>query len=816
MKRFWSRLHFLIRFLGLTGLLAAGVGGVLGALHNLWPGVESAWRESWRALGSKAQTLLTEGAGDTVATFAVYLVAVGGAAALLALLVELVGGVFLAAGRRSAFGLNAALQCLLAVALLVGVNLYSFQHYRRLDWTRAAQFTLPEPVQDELRQLRGDTTVLVYLMHKSTGPLSDKVDAYEDAAARKVVEKVRDLVDQLREFGGHFRVEVLDRKEEDFDRRLAQLTADNPLLRDGIEAAPENSIFFAGQDRVQRLSFSEFYRLDKTASLEDNDKRGNLVLLNQGVRPFANRVLGIEEKRPRIGVAVVHERLTTEWPADIGLKGLKKSLTAYGFDVRDIMLKKWSRFAPPEPGVYTFDEFKFERLEEDLAGLEALIKNQEREIEDSLALIKLWESSTLDELTKKYARALAQAGVKRVTEDVRKRNLIGFKQTLAIERFELDQMRQARDVAAKEKSALNVDSTAELRRITDLKARLGRTLADCDLLIIPRLTLLDVVAEDRIPPQLYRLDDAQVDAIKEFLKAGKPVLACFGPTNEDAQGRFRPDPTDGDTDKLEQLLGELGIRFGKQTILFTTENKAFSEQRAGLLIPGANIELPPVSFDWMPGAGLPQQLVPTAAGTPNPIREGMRITARSTTRKLDLPIRHPRPVYFDPGAGAKPKVEAEFMMTDRDSWNEAKPFPSREYTPRYEPTKDDDPAKGTLDEERRGPFPIGVAVETAVPTAWYDKDDTKPTTVRVAAIGHGGVFTGIEMKPAAEQLLLHTCNWLLGRGDRLPSAESVTWKYPRVELDDREQQLWSLGTRLGLPVLFAYLGLVVLLVRRLR
>jgi hypothetical protein len=32
----------------------------------------------------------------------------------------------------------------------------------------------------------------------------------------------------------------------------------------------------------------------------------------------------------------------------------------------------------------------------------------------------------------------------------------------------------------------------------------------------------------------------------------------------------------------------------------------------------------------------------------------------------------------------------------------------------------------------------------------------------------------------------------------------------------REEQLWLWGTRLGLPVLFAYLGLVVLLVRRLR
>src|SRR5262245_2185669 len=98
MRRFWSRLHFLIRFLGLTGLLAAVVGGVLAYLYGLWPGVESAWRESWQALFDKVQALVREGAGDLVPTVAVYLVAAGAVAALFALLIELFGVLFLAAG----------------------------------------------------------------------------------------------------------------------------------------------------------------------------------------------------------------------------------------------------------------------------------------------------------------------------------------------------------------------------------------------------------------------------------------------------------------------------------------------------------------------------------------------------------------------------------------------------------------------------------------------------------------------------------------------------------------------------------------------
>src|SRR5207253_8850699 len=137
-----------------------------------------------------------------------------------------------------------------------------------------------------------------------------------------------------------------------------------PALRTAIDQAPDNSIFFVaggapsplplspaagergrGEGAVQRLSFNDFYQLDKTASQE----QGNLVLLYQGVEPFARKVLNVDERRPRVGIAVVHEFLTTEGPEEYGMQGLRKALTAQGFEVKDVVLKRWPRMTPPEP-----------------------------------------------------------------------------------------------------------------------------------------------------------------------------------------------------------------------------------------------------------------------------------------------------------------------------------------------------------------------------------------------------------------------------------------------------------------------------------
>jgi len=272
-------------------------------------------------------------------------------------------------------------------------------------------------------------------------------------------------------------------------------------------------------------------------------------------------------------------------------------------------------------------------------------------------------------------------------------------------------------------------------------------------------------------------------------------------------------------DRLEATLSELGIQFGRQTVLFDAENEAFAERRVNQLLSGVNVQLPPLEFDWKPGATkLPGQVVPREERSANPIRESMRLTTRSLgkNRPLDLRLRHPRPIYFEPVTGTKQAFDAEFLLTSPESWNEDNPFPTQERVPRYERSKPNDPTKGTRDEKRRGPFSIGVAIETSLPATWYSEPKGKPATVRVAAVGHGGLFIGAELSPAKEQLALNTCNWLLGRDDLLPQADRE-WAYPRVQLGDLGGKLWHWwGTWLLLPVLFAYAGRAVLMACPLR
>src|SRR5207244_11849498 len=79
------------------------------------------------------------------------------------------------------------------------------------------------------------------------------------------------------------------------------------------------------------------------------------------------------------------------------------------------------------------------------------------------------------------------------------------------------------------KATLNTEELAEKRRITDLKAKFTRMLADCDLLIVPRLTLVDLATRQMYNYSTYKMDDAQVEAIRHFIKSGKPVLLCLSP-----------------------------------------------------------------------------------------------------------------------------------------------------------------------------------------------------------------------------------------------------------------------------------------------
>src|SRR5262249_6858849 len=146
-------MRFLLRLLGLFGLFVAGVG----------------------ALG-----LLATPSSDRGPTFMAWLwVAIaGGGVALLVLASELITGIQQSAGRRSAAGTMVLVQVALAIALLVGVNVFSAFHYERWDFTQNKEFSrtkdkhLGPDLAEQLKQLRGETTVVIYQQHKTFGRFS--------------------------------------------------------------------------------------------------------------------------------------------------------------------------------------------------------------------------------------------------------------------------------------------------------------------------------------------------------------------------------------------------------------------------------------------------------------------------------------------------------------------------------------------------------------------------------------------------------------------------------------------------------------------
>src|SRR5262249_37653740 len=140
---------------------------------------------------------------------------------------------------------------------------------------------------------------------------------------------------------------------------------------------------------VQRLTFNEFYQLDKKASREQQ----NLVLLNQGVEPFARCILNADEKKPRIAIGVIHDLLSTEGTGDYGLQGLRKTLESYGFETQDLILKKSRGFQLLGAGAYTFAESRYDRLENEIKVLDTQVRNLQNLIDRNEAMRKEWKES---------------------------------------------------------------------------------------------------------------------------------------------------------------------------------------------------------------------------------------------------------------------------------------------------------------------------------------------------------------------------------------------------------------------------------------
>jgi hypothetical protein len=835
-----NRFRFLSRFVGLTGVLVFVAGSVmLGADPvSQQPTQDEQWARDVYAgkFGSFAQT-------------AAWMCVGGFLAAVLAVGVEILNLLFLVTGRRTAAGGTAFVATVAAVVLLVCVNVYSFRHPARFDLTRDKQFTLPPHIADELRTLRPEspTTIVVFQQHKTFGTLSDKPDSYDYAAERKVVEKVKDLVERFREFGPRFNVVVLDVEEEGYEKQLDALTKDAPELKAAIAAAPENSIFFHANKRVQRLGFNEFLQLDKTASKAAHDGRGNLVLMPQGVESFARRIFAVQEKRPKVAVAVVHEWLTTdatEGQEQYSLAGLRKSLTDYGFDVVDVVLKKnWENDKPVEPAAYTKEETRLERLESELTEADDRVRDAR---DDAADLVKIQKA--LDETRTKAWRDRAafytnfnRAAVGRAWTELiavfRKQALAGpldenndgeFLTSLAAG-LKKQQARTAEQIGELErdrraaedklKTAYGDERPIQDRRMTDIKAKFAKLLADVDLLVVPRLTVINVTIGAAVPGSLHALSKEQAEVIKDYMKSGRPVLACLGPLS----GRSGFDAAA--VDDFERLLADRGIELGKQTVLFEGEAKAFSARRAGNQLGGAGpADIPPL----------------VVADAKNPVADAMRTTARSVEAKLDLRLRAPRPVSITEDWKRRMPFASEFLTTSGEAWAENEPFPRQDavgrftYVPRFDRTADDDAKKNTADEEKRGPFPIGVAVESRLPASWYDAkfnpavggvvpaaalplgEGVDGPKTRLVVFGSATMFTGSQLKPAQEKLLLHSANWLVNRPDRLPKSDEKAWSFPRVDMTEREVLLWRGGTAVGLPLLAVYLGLVATMRRKVR
>ena len=839
-----SMFRFFLRGLGLTGLLTFVAGAVLAS--STWPELSGEPRQAWHVASEAMKGPLGE-----PAKVAAFLILISAGAVVAWLLIEVVSGLFLVTGRKSGAGVNNTAQMALAVALVVVVNAISFQHYSRNDATRDKRFTLAPELQDQLRKLdpKSPTTIVVLQMDKTSAAEPDRSDALSSAAQAKIVEKVRDLVEEIREFGPQFDVHVLHTKDEEFDGKLDALTkvgddrelAKKSKLRTAIQTAPENSIFFYHDGRVQRLAFNQFYLLDKTASRPEGkpDER-NLVLIPQGKEAFVRKVISVESRRPKVALAVIHPVLTSKYKRDeYSTPGVRKSLELNGYDVVDLVLKKgWDGESPLGPAASSIRESELEKVEARLQ----LALDDFAEAEAQLQQLKLVREKTLKGTLAELDRLFRRVVGRPIDEEADRKRLLDRVVDPNIALRESDLADAKKRQAKYEPEYLEFtrdDALMAARRDPNIKARLRETLAECDLLILSRLTVMTLAERRSVPPGLHNLSKDQAEGIKEYLASGKPAICCFG-AGDLGPVQQRPDEPSG-PDDVEKLIRRLGVVLGPQVIVTDIEYEGMAEQRTDQF---ATSEDPP-----------PLRIQDPVKLTPNPVAHAFELSNRALAGQLNVVRSGFRPVYFDPAAPAT--ATAEILHTAPESWNknwpDTAPFGSPRYLPKFEATKPTDERKGTRNEERKGSFPIGVAVEVPVPAEWLDDKNavaayaasiigaaagsppgfafatTNPDrfqaamnknlkTTRIVVFGHGGLFVGKELDPGRETLLLQSVHWSLNRETEMPRGPDAagTWQYPRIKLAPVEYSAWRWGTFLGLPLLAAYFGLIVLMLRRLR
>src|SRR5260370_21983292 len=107
-SRLWSRLHFLIRFGGLAGFMAAGVGAALAFLRDILPRIAdpdgfTSWEKA-EAWWNFVRSSVTGETGTLAEECAVGLLVGGVLLVAVAILFEVAVTLFSITGRRSAFG----------------------------------------------------------------------------------------------------------------------------------------------------------------------------------------------------------------------------------------------------------------------------------------------------------------------------------------------------------------------------------------------------------------------------------------------------------------------------------------------------------------------------------------------------------------------------------------------------------------------------------------------------------------------------------------------------------------------------------------
>jgi hypothetical protein len=801
------------------------------------------------------------------------------------ILLELLLLILQSTGRKAAVGANLLVQILLAVGLLVAINAVSFRHYYRADTTRDQRFTIAPELKKRLAQLNPETPtkVIVLQRNKTSSIEPDNPGALEAAAQAKIVEKVRDVVDELRELGPRFQITVLATGKENFESQLAELTTELPatdketkeaakkrenenrergLLKSAILSAPENSIFFASNGRIQRLGFNQFYLLDKAASVSrDNPGQRNLVLVPQGKAAFIEKVLALEERTPKVAVLTIHPLLTTRLDTgdEYTAAGLRKVLESQGFEVTDVILKRWGARGTPTPSADTFDEKDLARLERAIPAAEFAVQRYDRQIEAIRKAAERLKVAPFDEINRMFR------GLPRPVSTEEDRKALIEKLAEQENRF-LELAKDKREELAKSEAEYEVllkdDRAVENARNPDVKAKMQEQLRECDVLILPRLTSMQLSGR-AIPGWLHSLIKDQADVVRDFMKAGKPVLFAMGPTVADP-----PEPNENSNDDIEKMLARLGIDLGADAIITDAELKATPDSDDPFAVPADTLQLDTgLRFDITRQGVTANRITGAYLAAGHSVDAQLdaqkKATTESTLGKLVEKKRilfkvarngGYRSIVVSPAVAAKLAYDPEILHTVEKSWNETKPQKEDGYVPTFDPPKPDDPKKGGREDEVMKSYSVGVALETTVPAEWnapvlgvekYFSDaglmaptasafppglatattetpdilNTKPEkTLRVIVFGHGGLFIGKSLDPGRETLLINSVEWLLNRQDRMPhdTPDNEKWRYPRVALTPEKINLWGVATRGAMPGLAVFCCIMVLMIRRLR